>query len=94
MKNLASDDSGYYTCELCNIHGCITHTTHLIIERDKILSNEPIKSHRSKSPRFAYPDELTREVVKLPGEMMTIRCVAVGKNTLVEQLVQLIELQY
>lgn len=89
LKNLESNDSGHYRCDLCNIHGCIDHTTHLIVERDKILSNkhsnEPIKSHRSPIPRFTHPDQLNSEILKQPGQMLNIRCAADGKDILVKQ---------
>lgn len=29
LEELVTKDSGHYTCRICNIHGCIEHTTRL-----------------------------------------------------------------
>lgn len=41
LEDLTPKDSGNYTCKLCNIHGCIEHTTHLqVLGKLKAKSNE------------------------------------------------------
>lgn len=32
LEDLTPNDSGAYTCNLCNTHGCIEHTTNLLVE--------------------------------------------------------------
>lgn len=32
LEDLVPDDSGYYTCKICNIHNCINFTTKLEVE--------------------------------------------------------------
>ncbi|XP_031618844.1 fibroblast growth factor receptor 3-like isoform X2 [Contarinia nasturtii] len=32
LEDLTPKDAGDYTCKLCNIHGCIDHTTKLLVE--------------------------------------------------------------
>lgn len=32
LEDLTTKDSGPYTCKLCNINGCISHTTILKVE--------------------------------------------------------------
>ncbi|XP_037049636.1 fibroblast growth factor receptor homolog 1-like [Bradysia coprophila] len=77
LKKLSSDDSGHYTCELCNIHGCISHTTHVLVEGDEIVANK----HSNKSnqrPRFSKPEQLNQKILKPSGHMLNIRCAATG----------------
>lgn len=32
LEDLIPDDSGLYVCKICNIHGCINHTTKIEVE--------------------------------------------------------------
>jgi fibroblast growth factor receptor 2 len=32
LEDLVPKDSGSYTCVVCNDHGCINHTTRLMVE--------------------------------------------------------------
>ncbi|XP_031617261.1 fibroblast growth factor receptor homolog 1-like isoform X2 [Contarinia nasturtii] len=42
LEDLTTKDAGDYTCKLCNIHGCIDHTTKLLVE-DRV-KHKPILS--------------------------------------------------
>lgn len=41
LEDLTPKDKGQYTCKLCNIHGCIAHTTQLEVTGD--LNFFPLK---------------------------------------------------
>lgn len=32
IGNLTLEDSGAYTCTVCNLHGCVNHTTQLRVQ--------------------------------------------------------------
>lgn len=42
MEDAIPEDSGLYKCEVCNIHGCISHATKLIIQ-DRIRARPILK---------------------------------------------------
>lgn len=32
LDDLTKNDSGAYMCKVCNLHGCVNHTTQLLVE--------------------------------------------------------------
>lgn len=79
LDNVGLEDSGNYTCHVCNSVDCIDNTFNLLVLKTRDRATTPASQEKQlKAPSFTRPDDLTRRIIRPMGNMVKLKCFASG----------------